>query len=176
MNFHPLTVASQTAPPEGGAAGSVQECVVGARLGFHIPVGAAAAIDVSSQSSAAENASAAPTTTQVSARTNYHSYISSHAWRNSPARLAELKAACFRCRLCNASADDTQLEVHHRTYERLGCEKVEDLTALCSQCHRSVTAESRRRLYSRGAPAFANIDVGNCRVPPFDPMPRGDWS
>lgn len=31
---------------------------------------------------------------------------------------------------------DYRLEVHHLTYERLGCERYGDLIVLCSDCHR----------------------------------------
>jgi len=36
----------------------------------------------------------------------YGSYISSAAWQTSPARLAELRAAGHRCRLCFASDEE----------------------------------------------------------------------
>jgi 5-methylcytosine-specific restriction endonuclease McrA len=79
---------------------------------------------------------------------NYKSYISSTNWSANPARLAELKAAGFRCRTCNDGRDQAQLEVHHRTYERLGHEHVGDLTTLCSECHRDITDSLRRRRYA----------------------------
>ena len=37
-----------------------------------------------------------------------------------------------RCRLCNSSE---RLNVHHRTYERLGCEQDDDVITLCHACH-----------------------------------------
>jgi 5-methylcytosine-specific restriction endonuclease McrA len=37
-----------------------------------------------------------------------------------------------RCALCN-SAEDVQ--VHHRTYERLGTEALTDCLVLCDRCH-----------------------------------------
>jgi hypothetical protein len=54
----------------------------------------------------------------------YEAYINSDAWRSSPARLDALRRDDYRCRGCNA-ADD--LDVHHRTYERLGRERPEIL-------------------------------------------------
>lgn len=38
----------------------------------------------------------------------------------------------YRCALCNRGAS---LQVHHRTYENYGNEKVEDLLTLCRRCH-----------------------------------------
>lgn len=56
-------------------------------------------------------------------RVNYVNYINCGLWRNSPARLAELEASDHRCRTCNASLSDVDLQVHYRTYTRLGAIK-----------------------------------------------------
>jgi 5-methylcytosine-specific restriction endonuclease McrA len=80
---------------------------------------------------------------------DYGRYISSSAWQTSPARLAELRAAGHRCRLCFASGEETRLEVHHRTYRNFGCELAEDLTTLCHDCHLVVTCMERARKYAR---------------------------
>ncbi|MGY4330705.1 putative HNH restriction endonuclease [Bradyrhizobium sp. LB7.2] len=88
---------------------------------------------------------------------NYHDYIASRSWRQNPARLAELKAAGFRCRVCNHDGSLGAIEVHHRTYERLGHEALGDLTALCRNCHRVVTDHLRRLRYAHWVPAHANI-------------------
>src|ERR1700758_4734240 len=88
---------------------------------------------------------------------NYINYIKSGRWRNSPARLAELKAAGFRCRICNGDGAGSAIEVHHRTYARLGNEHPDDLTTLCSTCHRLVTEHLRRTRFAQRAPAYANI-------------------
>lgn len=79
----------------------------------------------------------------------YRSFISSAAWQQSPARLQELAASGYRCRVCNASRREARLEVHHRTYARLGRERPSDLTTLCSTCHRVVTEHLRRLCYTR---------------------------
>lgn len=79
----------------------------------------------------------------------YGRYISSAAWQASPARLAELRAAGYRCRLCFASEEQARLEVHHRTYRNFGCERAEDLTTLCHDCHLHVTCMERARQYER---------------------------
>lgn len=88
---------------------------------------------------------------------NYVKYISSAAWRHHPARVAELKASGMRCRICNASGSEVELQVHHRTYERLGAELPEDLTALCVDCHLGVTSMLRERNYVWRVPKRADI-------------------
>lgn len=61
---------------------------------------------------------------------NYDKYIQSLPWKEKAKQAKE--HAGNRCQLCN-SPDN--LAVHHRTYERLGCELPEDLTVLCKNCH-----------------------------------------
>ena len=62
---------------------------------------------------------------------DYKAYIKSKRWKKKAA--AARKRAGFRCQLCNAEG---RLQVHHRTYERLGYELPGDLIALCVDCHK----------------------------------------
>jgi hypothetical protein len=57
-------------------------------------------------------------------------YLRSEHWRAM--RLWALERAENRCQVCAASA---ALDVHHRTYERVGAERPADLTVLCRRCH-----------------------------------------
>lgn len=66
----------------------------------------------------------------------YLTYLRSATWRSK--RIAALERAGQRCQVCNSP---DKLQVHHRTYERLGNELPEDLTVLCDDCH---TLFSRR--------------------------------
>lgn len=68
----------------------------------------------------------------------YRAYLESDAWKRK--RRYVLYYAGHRCRVCNGGR---RLEVHHRTYKRLGCERPDDLTVLCQDCHR-LFHESRR--------------------------------
>jgi hypothetical protein len=61
---------------------------------------------------------------------NYTEYLASEEWRER-ADLAKARAG-HRCQVCNSA---TALNVHHRTYERLGREWDCDLTVLCRACH-----------------------------------------
>ncbi|MBR1188549.1 hypothetical protein [Bradyrhizobium sp. AUGA SZCCT0160] len=100
----------------------------------------------------------------------YFEYISSNRWRSSTARLAELEAAGHRCRTCYAADDEARLEVHHRTYQRLGSELVGDLTALCSYCHHAITDALRRRRYASIRPIVVDTaPLFERPVPLFDP-------
>jgi len=62
----------------------------------------------------------------------YLEYLNTPQWRER--RVRALKRAKNRCQLCSQKG---RLNVHHRTYERLGSERPEDLTVLCENCHSS---------------------------------------
>lgn len=68
---------------------------------------------------------------QKSARKLYEEYRRSDHWQAT--RRQSLERAKYRCQICNTG--EVQLDVHHRTYERLGAELPEDLFVLCHNCH-----------------------------------------
>lgn len=80
-------------------------------------------------------------------------YLKSDHWR--AVRKRALERACGRCQVCNAAS---KLDVHHRTYERLGKEEDGDLTVLCRDCHdlfhsnSKVKSTKRKRASTRQAP------------------------
>jgi hypothetical protein len=57
-------------------------------------------------------------------------YYRSEKWQQK--RAAALQAADHCCEVCNSPHE---LQVHHRTYERLCKELPGDLTVLCRTCH-----------------------------------------
>ncbi|MDP9439280.1 MAG: HNH endonuclease [Actinomycetota bacterium] len=61
----------------------------------------------------------------------YKEYLQTPHWKRR--RQDKVRVAGYRCQLCNRGA--VTLNVHHRTYERLGEEHDGDLTVLCSDCH-----------------------------------------
>lgn len=63
-------------------------------------------------------------------RRDYKQYLTSNEWKQR--RAIHLKQSEYRCQLCNSPKS---LQVHHRTYERLGCERFTDLIVLCDSCH-----------------------------------------
>lgn len=71
---------------------------------------------------------------------DYFAYRQSDHWREM--RRLAIEHAEHRCQLCNAAGN---LEVHHRTYERLGRERLADLIALCADCHRWHHGHTRER-------------------------------
>ena len=114
------------------------------------------------------NANIEPNTVALGSPT-YERYIGSHAWKTSRARLAELRASGYRCRVCNASRTDARLEVHHRTYKNLGRERMSDLTTLCADCHLVVTSALRARRYANQPVAAPDFVPDANPAPLFDP-------
>ncbi len=60
----------------------------------------------------------------------YRDYLKSSGWRIT--RNDALRRAKWTCARCHGKRN---LQVHHKTYERLGCEWADDLEVLCAVCH-----------------------------------------
>lgn len=60
----------------------------------------------------------------------YADYLRTEEWQ--AVRRAAIRRARGACQICN---QQRRLDVHHRTYERLGCELPSDVIALCHSCH-----------------------------------------
>lgn len=60
----------------------------------------------------------------------YAEYLQSPEWKAKQQKARQF--ANHRCQVCNSPEG---LNVHHRTYERLGHEHMGDLTVLCKNCH-----------------------------------------
>lgn len=60
----------------------------------------------------------------------YAEYLQSPEWKEKQQKARQF--ANHRCQVCNSSED---LNVHHRTYDRLGHEHMGDLIVLCRNCH-----------------------------------------
>jgi 5-methylcytosine-specific restriction endonuclease McrA len=60
----------------------------------------------------------------------YRNYLGTDEW--SERRKTVIRRAGFKCQVC---AEGGRLHVHHRTYARRGVERIEDMIALCPDCH-----------------------------------------
>jgi 5-methylcytosine-specific restriction endonuclease McrA len=68
---------------------------------------------------------------------DYMRYLQSSDWRKRRKRL--IKEACGCCQRCGR--ERKALQVHHITYERLGCELDTDLMVVCPACHKVLERE-----------------------------------
>ena len=62
--------------------------------------------------------------------TSYGQYLASSHWRK--ARKRKLQAAQGKCERCGS---EECLQIHHKSYDNLGCEHEEELQVLCRRCH-----------------------------------------
>ncbi len=71
----------------------------------------------------------------------YHEYLRSKRWRRVKYGYflwLKKEKKGLRCNTCNRQMTKHNrgwFNVHHKTYERLGCERHEDLELLCKDCH-----------------------------------------
>ena len=75
------------------------------------------------------------------AEMDYDEYMASDDWKRK--RRQVIERAQYRCERCGVSRRITPLDVHHKTYERFGCEFISDLEALCRNCHNAADAKRR---------------------------------
>ena len=97
-------------------------------------------------------------------RQRYEARINSEPWRKLRAKL--IKTRGDQCESCHKRLP---LELHHKTYERLGRELAADLVLLCSECHKVADVVRARRgrirsaqaLYDAGLNTYASKKYGD---------------
>ena len=74
---------------------------------------------------------------------NYYDYIQSSDWQQKRKKYysSDLKKQfnlknSWKCVCC--LSDNVSLELHHRTYKRLGNEHLKDLVCVCRSCHQLI--------------------------------------
>ena len=71
----------------------------------------------------------------------YCDYLASPWWRFR--RLRYIAGHWWSCEKCGGGPPG--LQVHHLSYEHLGCEPDDDLQSLCDDCHTETTESDRAR-------------------------------
>lgn len=87
---------------------------------------------------------------------NYFNYLHSDAWQEK--RLAVLRRARYHCEHCGQAVP---LHVHHKHYMNFGNEPIEDLEALCEDCHRSADARRKQASFDKGLNTWATKCFGD---------------
>lgn len=73
---------------------------------------------------------------RMRSRVAYEVYLRSNRWRTFRAAMLDLThGTCEDCGACEDESRLLVLDVHHKTYERLGCEVPDDVLVLCRRCH-----------------------------------------
>lgn len=63
----------------------------------------------------------------------YKAHMRSPEWRAFRREIVTARGG--KCEICQAWG---RLDVHHLTYERLGCERPEDVLVVCRECHEAL--------------------------------------
>lgn len=83
---------------------------------------------------------------------DYYAYIQSPAWYTRTLEVRKRnRGKCECCCMRSGSA------VHHRTYERLGCELPEDLIHLCDLCHKMVHKKGSYYIWPSRVPVLEKL-------------------
>lgn len=101
-----------------------------------------------------------PTIRTPASRDFYLAYLNSTDWRRRRTRV--LQRVGHRCERCNSKRE---LQVHHKTYERLGAELESDLEVLCLLCHEGETIKQTEASDSR---IYLKLASEALRVRPYD--------
>ncbi len=73
----------------------------------------------------------------------YEEYLSSDDWKDLKKKvIVRSKGKCEGC------GDQTYLDVHHLTYERIGMELLTDLTAYCRDCHEKAHGKKEKTAWN----------------------------
>lgn len=73
---------------------------------------------------------------------NYTAFLRSSDWEETRSRYWRDPDTLKTCGLCGTK--DPPLQLHHRTYERVGAEHLDDLVPTCLRCHQLLHALDRR--------------------------------
>ena len=65
-------------------------------------------------------------------RREYQKYLQSSHWKDIRRRYRESKLFDGQCYACSSTE---RLQLHHKSYNRLGRERLTDLIYLCDECH-----------------------------------------
>ena len=79
-------------------------------------------------------------TTRRRHSTTYTNYMRSITWR-----IKRQMAFAYYGKTCVLCGATSRLQVHHRTYKRLGHERLTDLIVLCGTCHKRHHNTQRRK-------------------------------
>jgi 5-methylcytosine-specific restriction endonuclease McrA len=72
----------------------------------------------------------------------YEQYLQSLDWQELRQKVLQRDN-----NMCQTCCNTKSLEIHHKHYNSLGKEKLEDLITLCHECHEAITSIIRGRRY-----------------------------
>jgi hypothetical protein len=98
-------------------------------------------------------------------KSEYHKYLASREW--ALLREAVRKRSGGKCERCGQGPHD---DTHHLTYERVGHERLEDLQAVCSPCHKFLSGKSTHDPFERLMQAIESFLLSDPKNNPIKPL------
>lgn len=89
----------------------------------------------------------------------YDEYLATRHWRSLRVKVAKIKN--YRCELCDKKIE-FGYHIHHKTYKRLGDERLGDLMFLCENCHKEVHIALRAKKNNAKKPKKERKTCYNC--------------
>lgn len=77
---------------------------------------------------------------------NYKQYLKSEHWKQT-----KEKAYIILGRKCNRCGSKNYLNIHHKHYQNIGCELIEDLEVVCKSCHEKIHDINRSEIPTKYA-------------------------
>lgn len=103
--------------------------------------------------------------------TDYRRVLASARWRDM--RKRRLLATRWHCEQCGKGEIERDLELHHKTYDRLGHERADDVILLCRRCH--APADDARKEATSARIWDARVDGWATKVYGENWEYRADW-
>lgn len=89
----------------------------------------------------------------------YDEYLATRHWRVLRVKVAKLRN--YYCELCDKKIE-VGYHIHHKTYKRLGDERLGDLMFLCENCHKEVHIALRAKKNNLKKPKRERKTCQNC--------------
>lgn len=67
---------------------------------------------------------------------SYRDYLNSELWKNNRRRFLESGFFNGKCKICHCRS--SRIEIHHRSYKRIGQEMLIDMIGVCPECHEAI--------------------------------------
>lgn len=98
---------------------------------------------------------------------DYSTYLQTNHWKALRKKVYEKYNS--ECQRCHDSVTSESADVHHRSYKRLGNEKIEDLVLYCNKCHAVIHKERKadkevKRYYESDKSSVVGLIIDSLKV------------
>lgn len=83
----------------------------------------------------------------------YRDYLKTDHWQ----KIRQAKILKKRGNICRLCAKKSAIDVHHRTYKKIGAERLKDLAPICRSCHTLIHSTHRQYPHLSLKQVFARL-------------------